>query len=155
MTDTEQIKAAERAWKVSTLLMVAVIWMAVIAISVFSPPLVSGSQQEELPVAAFATWLWGGISTAIVLVTMSRLRGRPEASSSWQALTAAVFAIWVLSTVGSLALPVLETGTDPTKLPVWALLSPVGATVLTGLACVVAAMFASSPSPQNGASATP
>jgi hypothetical protein len=97
----------------------------------------------------------GPRATAIVLVSMSRLRGRPAALRSWQALTAAVFAIWVLSTVVSLALPVLETGTDPTKLPVWALLSPVGATVLTGLACVVAAMFASGPSPQTGVTGPP
>lgn len=145
MSDTQSRDSTDRAWRFSTLVMLAVIWMAVIVISAFSPSLVSGSEQEELPLAAFGTWLWGGISTAIVLLAMSRLRGRPSARTTWQGLTGAVFVIWLLAAVASLALPVWETGTDPTRLPIWALVAPLGATVLTGLACIVAVIFASGP----------
>ena len=33
------------------------IWTAVVLISVLAPDLVSGSEHEHLPIAAFATWL--------------------------------------------------------------------------------------------------
>ena len=44
------------AWTVAG---VAVIWVAGALISIFSPDIVSGSEQEHLPVAAFVTWISG------------------------------------------------------------------------------------------------
>jgi hypothetical protein len=123
----------------------AVIWIAVLVVSVFAPDLVSGTQQEELPLAAFVTWLWGATGTAAVLVTMTRLRGRPSARPIWVGFAAVVAVIWVVATVLALALPDFETGTDPTRLPLGALLAPLGAAVLTGLAGVVAVMFGHPP----------
>jgi hypothetical protein len=39
------------------------IWVAVLLISLLAPDLVSGPEQQHLPVAAFSTWFWGGIGT--------------------------------------------------------------------------------------------
>ncbi len=58
------------------------IWTAVVAISVFAPDLVSGSEQQHLPVAAFGTWIWGTVSTFMVLAALLRRDadgGRPLA----------------------------------------------------------------------------
>ena len=45
------------------LIAVGGIWTAVAAISLLSPDMVSGSEQQHMPVAAFATWVWGAVAT--------------------------------------------------------------------------------------------
>jgi len=139
--------AADRSWMKLTAGALVVIWVAVLIVSVFAPDLVSGSQQEELPLAAFVTWLWGVVGTAALLMAMSRLRGKPSAQPIWTGFAAVVALIWVVAAVLAVALPDFETGSDPTRLPLGALLAPVGAAVLTGLAGVVAIMFSHSPKP--------
>jgi hypothetical protein len=52
-----------------------------------------------------------------------------------------------VATVLSAALPVYETGTDPTRVPIGALTAPIGAAVLTTLASIVAGVFAQTPEP--------
>ena len=128
-----------------TALTLGLIWVAVLVVSIFAPDLVSGSQQEHLPLAAFTTWLWGAVGTAVVLITMTRLRGDATAQPIWIGYAAAVGLIWIVATVLALALPDFETGTDPTRIPFGALLAPIGAAVLTGLAGVVAAVFSRPP----------
>jgi hypothetical protein len=124
------------------------IWVAVVLISVFAPDLVSGSQQEHLPVAAFTTWFWGGIATVAFLWPMSRLRGDAAWRSTWVGLTVAVLVIWVVATILALTLPVFVTGSDPTRLPLGALFAPIGAAMLTALAGVVTAVFRRGPGPR-------
>lgn len=135
----------DRSWMLYTALMLAVIWIAVLVVSIFAPDLVSGSQQEHLPLAAFTTWLWGAIGTGAVLLTMTRLRGDANAQPIWTGYGAAVVLIWVVATVLALALPEFETGSDPTLIPFGAIFAPLGAAVLTGLAGVVAAGVFSRP----------
>jgi hypothetical protein len=47
------------------------IWIAVVVISVFAPDMVSGSEREHLPIAAFTTWFWGGVRTLMFLWAMA------------------------------------------------------------------------------------
>jgi hypothetical protein len=42
-------------------------------------------------------------------------------------------------------LPVVETGTDPTRLPIGAIVTPLAAAVLTVLAGIIAGVVASTP----------
>jgi hypothetical protein len=100
------------------------IWVAVILISLFAPDLVTGSEHEHLPLAAFGTWLWGGIGTALLLWAMGRLRGDASWRSTWIGLALVTLAIWAVATVLSITLPVYETGSDPTELPFGALFAP-------------------------------
>jgi hypothetical protein len=130
------------AWSVGGLV---AIWTAVALISIFAPDLVSGSEQEHLPVAAFGTWLRGMVATGGYLLAMGRLRGSASRRPIWIGLTAATLTVWLLATILSIALPVVETGTDPTRLPIAALVTPVAAAVLTGVAGIVAGVFARSP----------
>ena len=55
------------------------IWVAVLLLRM-PPDLVSGAEQDHLPVAAFTTWFWGGVGTVVFLWVMGRLRG----SARWQ-----------------------------------------------------------------------
>ena len=134
-------RAVDHSWMTWTAGALVAIWVGVLVISVFAPDLVSGAQQDNLPLAAFTTWLWGAAATGVVLWTMSKLRPDPEARPIWVGYGIAVGVIWAIAAVAALALPTLETGTDPTKLPLAALLAPVGAFVLTGLAGIVVAVF--------------
>jgi hypothetical protein len=116
-----------------------VVWIAVVVISVFSPDLVSGSEQQHLPVAAFGTWLWGTVATVGVLVGGGLVRRAGEALW-WVAPAAATMAIWVVASLVSVFAPTMETGTDPTTIPLAALIAPVVAALLTCVAYAAAAV---------------
>jgi hypothetical protein len=141
----EQAPTAEGSWMAWSVGGLLGLWTAVALISIFAPALVSGSEQEHLPVAAFATWLWGMVATGGYLLAMGRLRGSASRQPIWVGLTVATLAVWLLATILSIALPVVETGTDPTRLPIAALVAPIGAAVLSGLAATFAAVFARPP----------
>ena len=121
------------------------IWAAVLLISLFSPDLVSGSEQEHLPVAAITAWFWGGVGTLVLLLAMGRLRGRPSWRPIWVGLSVATLVIWTVATILAVTLPVIETGTEPTRIPVAAIVAPVAAAMLTALAGTVANVFRAGP----------
>ena len=77
---------------------------------------------------------------------MAKLRGSARREGLWIGLAIGVAVIWGIALVLSVAMPVWETGTDPTELPVWALVAPVAASLLTLLACVIVGIFSESPS---------
>jgi hypothetical protein len=121
------------------------IWVAVLLISLFAPDLVSGSEQEHLPVAAFTTWFWGVVATLVLLGAMGRLRGNAMWRPTWFGLSVVTLALWAVAMILAITLPVFETGTDPTQIPFAALFGPVAAAMLTGLAGLVANVFRRAP----------
>ena len=129
------------SWMLWTAIGIGGIWVAVLLISLLAPDLVSGSQQEHLPVAAFTTWFWGAIGTMVLLWAMSRLRGRARWQPIWIGLTVVTLGIWTLATILAITLPVMVTGTDPTRIPFAALFTPAAAAMLTALAGVVTSVF--------------
>jgi hypothetical protein len=136
---------ADGSWMASTAAGVAGIWVAVALISIFAPDMVTGSEHQRLPVAALGSWFWGLIATGAFLWGMGRLRGNAVRRPIWIGLTAATLALWLVATIAGIALPVVETGSDPTRLPVGAMIAPVAATVLTALAGITAGVFAHPP----------
>jgi hypothetical protein len=138
---------ADGSWMAWTVAGVAVIWVAVALISVFSPDMVSGSEQEHLPVAAFATWISGVVGTGAFFWMMGKLRGSVTRRPVWIGLSVTTMAIWMVATILSIVLPVVETGSDPTRLPVGAMVAPVAAAMLTALAGIMANVFSRPPVP--------
>jgi hypothetical protein len=136
---------ADGSWMASTAAGIAGIWVAVALISIFAPDMVTGSEHQRLPVAALGSWFWGLIATGAFLWGMGRLRGNAVRRPIWIGLTAATLAVWLVATIAGIALPVVETGSDPTRLPVGAMIAPVAATVLTALAGITAGVFAHPP----------
>jgi hypothetical protein len=136
---------ADRSWMLWTAIGIGGIWVAVLAISLFAPDLVSGSEQQHLPVAAITTWFWGGIGTLILLWAMGRLRDRATWQPTWIGLSVVTLGIWVVATILAITLPVMVTGTDPTRIPFAALFAPVAAAMLTALAGAVANVFRHGP----------
>jgi hypothetical protein len=117
----------------------------VVLISVLAPDMVSGSEQEHLPVAAFATWLWGLVSTGGFLWAMGKLRGDAVRRPIWIGLSVVALTVWLVATILSITLPVVETGSDPTRLPIAAMVTPIAAAVLTVLAGIIAGVFSRPP----------
>lgn len=144
-SEDRRATTADRSWMLWTAIGIGGIWVAVLLISLFAPDLVSGSEQQHLPVAAFATWFWGGIGTLILLWAMGRLRGSASWQPIWIGLSVAVLGIWALATILAITLPVMVTGTDPTRIPFAALFAPVASAMLTALVGAVANVFRHGP----------
>jgi hypothetical protein len=134
---------ARGSWAVWTAVGVSGIWAAVILISLLTPHMVSGSHQERLPVAAFGTWLWGMVATVFFLWGMFRLRRSGVGTAGCAGLSSVVVTVWLITTALSIFVPVFVTGSDPTRIPIAGLVSPVAAMVLTFLASITAALLAS------------
>lgn len=124
------------------------IWAAVALISILAPDMVTGSEQQHMPIAAATSWLWGLLATIGHLWAMRSLRGRAERRPVWIGCAAATLAVWSVATILAITLPVVETGTDPTRLPIGAMVAPLAAAVLTVLVGVVAGIFARPPEPR-------
>ena len=133
--------AAKRSWMIFSTGLLVWIWVAVLVISLFAPDLVSGSEQQHLPLAAMIAWIWGAVGTAAVLWTMGSLRGDVTNRPIWVGYSAVVALIWLVATVLALVLPAMETGTDPTTIPLAAIFAPLVASVMTGLGGLVAIGF--------------
>jgi len=87
--------------------------------------MVSGSEQEHLPLGMMTVWLWSAAATAFALLT-------PHGSdvSRW---TASVLTVWTATLVAGVFAPVMVTGSDPTRIPLAVLVVPPVAAVVTGL----------------------
>jgi len=132
---------AELSWMLWTAIGIGGIWVAVLLISLLAPDMVSGSEQQHLPVAAFATWFWGGVGTLVLLWAMGRLRGSAQWQPIWIGLSLATLGVWALATILGITLPVMVTGTDPTRIPFAAIFAPMAAAMLTALAGAVATVL--------------
>jgi hypothetical protein len=141
---------ADRSWMAWAAAGIAGIWVAVTVISVFAPDMVTGSEHERLPVAAFSTWLWGLVSTGAFVWAMGRLRGDAMRRPIWIGLAVTTLVVWLVATILSVTLPIVETGSDPTRIPVGAIVAPMAATVLTALAGITAGVFSRPPEPPPG-----
>ena len=67
--------------------------------------------------------------------------GSPRWQPIWIGLSVVILALWAVATILGITLPVFETGTDPTQIPVAALFAPAAAAMLTALAGVVTNVF--------------
>ena len=114
-----------------TLVAALSIWLTVLFTSLFAPDLVHGSQQEHLKLAAWLNWLWGTIATVSVLRMLRHEGARKAETGSWMALGLGVAAIWLTVLLVTLLVPDVKTGSDPTSIPMAALISPIVATIFT------------------------
>jgi hypothetical protein len=138
-------------------LAVASIWLAVVLTSVFAPALVTGSQHEHLHIAAFFNWLWGAGATGQVVVAYTELnrRNAPISRTLWLTLALGVSGAWLAVLLVSIFGPAFVTGSDPTILPLAAMISPIAGVIVTAFICRLAqAMPSPVPSPAM-ASSTP
>ena len=120
-----------------TLATITAIWVSIALISVLSPDMVHGSEHQRMPVAAFGAWFWGFGASIAAVVAMARLRRDVAQRPAVMMVAGVTTTIWVAATVVSIFGPTLVTGSDPTTIPLAALIAPiVAALVTTGIATV-------------------
>lgn len=115
------------------------IWVFAGLIAVFSPDLVSGSEQEHIPIAAITIWFYAGLATAFVLLAAA-VRGKGARVEPTPLMFGAVTAgIWFVVAAASVLAPVMETGSDPTRVPITALVAPIVGLIATAFISIVVA----------------
>jgi hypothetical protein len=115
---------ARRALTSPTTAVVAV-WTCSALLAVFAPDMVTGSEHDHLPIAAMTVWPWTFAATAYVVMAVR------HTTSAW--LVMCVAAIWTSVLIAGVAAPVMVTGTDPTRIPMGAIMAPIGGALATGL----------------------
>jgi hypothetical protein len=117
---------ARKRW---ILVAVAAVWIAVVITSFTAPDFISGSEQEHLKFPAMINWLWGGLATT-TLARMARIR-RAAPDSSWTTIGLGTVGIWFIVVLATAFGPSLETGSDPTVIPMTAIIAPIAGMLLT------------------------
>ncbi len=118
----------KHAW---TALSVISIWIAVAFASTFSNDLIAGSDPVRIPVAAITCWFWGAVATGFILIVV--LRKKP--TNIW--LTLSITGIWASVALTSIFSPDLVAGSDPTSIPIAAMISPMAGAIATGFLFIV------------------
>lgn len=125
------------AWTASGIA-VGSIWLAVVLASIYAPDLISGSQQEHLPLVGWLDWIWGTIATAfVVLAVLHGFRLGAAGPMSWWALGVGTAAVWLGVLVVTLLGPVMVTGSDPTHVPLVAMGVPILGIFFTWFICAL------------------
>lgn len=135
-----------------TLVALAAIWLGVLVTSFLAPDLVSGSQQEHLKVAALVNWLWGALATVSVLRAL-RYRGTAR-DGAWTTIGLGTAAIWIAVVVFTLLGPSVDTGSDPTTIPLSAIIAPVAGMLLTRFLVEFAVDVGAAPDSRSSAPTT-
>jgi hypothetical protein len=119
---------------------IAAIWLSALAASLLAPSLVTGSEHETIPLVAAVDWLWAALATGFIVLAAGLVRHghRP----SWLGAAFAVAVIWAAVAIVSVAGPSLVTGSDPTTVPLAALLSPLAGVIATAYVAIFAAASA-------------
>ncbi len=107
---------------------VGVVVVASTVVALLAPDMVTGSEHEHLPLAALTVWPWTAASVGYVVMAARGDRCRD--------LVVGVAAVWTVVAVLALALPSLVTGTDPTRIPLGALLAPPFGAVVTAFLAI-------------------
>ena len=107
---------------------VVVILIAATLASVFAQDLVTGSEHEHLPLVALTIWPWAAASVAYVLMAGRRGPARQ--------LVLGASVVWAVVAIVAIAVPALVTGTDPTRIPLAALIVPPFGAVVTGFLAI-------------------
>lgn len=114
-------------------LAVLAIWAGVVGASIFAPDMITGTQHDHLPIVGWTYWIWGLVSTASVMLAAQRgVRARVSSLGPWLAFAIAVAVVWTTVMLAGIFAPVFVTGTDPSTLPLAAMVVPIVGAVLTG-----------------------
>ena len=106
--------------------------LSVLLASLWAPDMVTGSNQEHLPLVAFIDWIWGAVAIGYLAFV------RTERADMGLAVSVAL--LWLAVAATSIFAPELVTGTDPTRIPIAALVAPIVGTVVTGFLALHASM---------------
>lgn len=105
------------------------IWLAVVFTSIFAPDMVTGTTQDHFPVALVVALLAGLAATRSVVRAFTHGLG---GTSRWGFYALMVGVVWLAVALVSIYAPVIVAGTDPTRVPIAAIVAPIAGAILTG-----------------------
>jgi hypothetical protein len=118
-------------------LAIAAIWISVVTASLFAPVMVTGSNHEELSIVAMADWIWAGLATGLLLLAAGVSPRR--VAGSWPMVGPVTAIVWAAVALVSIYAPAFVTGSDPTTIPLAAILAPIAGMTVTAFLSVFAA----------------
>lgn len=104
------------------------IWASVAFAAIYAPDLVTGTTQDHFPLALVVGMLAGLFATGSVLRAMIRGVGGVTRELVYALLN---LAIWTAVALVAIFVPEMVTGTDPTRLPLAAVIAPIAGAILT------------------------
>ena len=104
------------------------IWAAVVFSAIYAPDMVTGTTQEHFPLALVVGALAGLVASGYVLRAMIRGLGGAPRGLVYALLNVA---IWTAVALVAIFVPEMVTGTDPTRLPLAAIIAPIAGAILT------------------------
>jgi hypothetical protein len=105
------------------------IWLAVVFTGIFAPDLVTGTTQDHFPVALVVALLAGLAATRSVVRAFTDGLG---GTGRWAFYAVMVGIVWLAVALVCIYAPVMITGTDPTQVPIAAIVAPIAGAFLTG-----------------------
>ena len=105
-----------------------VVVLASTVVALLAPDMVTGSTHEHPPLAALTVWPWTAAAVGYVFMAGRRNDSRD--------LVLGVTFIWVVVAALALAVPTMITGTDPTQIPLSALIAPPFGALATGFLAI-------------------
>lgn len=115
------------------------IWVAATLAAIYSPDLVSGSNHDHIQLAMFFVWPLAAVATGMVLLAAGVSRHEGTEPGPWAVFAAVTAIAWIGAALGSIFVSPMVTGTDPTTIPLAALIAPVFAVLVTAYACIYVA----------------
>ncbi|HZQ49978.1 MAG TPA: hypothetical protein VFB69_06685 [Candidatus Dormibacteraeota bacterium] len=117
----------------------AAIWVAATIAAVYSPDLVTGSNQEHLQLAMFLAWPLAAVATGMVLLAAGVTRRDAEAAGPWAVYAVLNALAWGGAALAGVFVAPMVTGTDPTTIPLAAVLGPIFAVLVTAYGSIYVA----------------
>lgn len=115
------------------------VWAAIIVASIFSPDLVTGSNHEHLAIAAIVGLPLALVTTGMILLAAGVSRRTESMPGAWVVFAVAAVLAWGAVLLTSVFAPSMVTGTDPTTIPVAAIVGPLFGALVTAYASIFVA----------------
>jgi hypothetical protein len=123
----------------ATAISLVAIWVAATIAAVYSPDMITGSNHEHLQLAMFLAWPLAAVATGMVLLAAGVSRRAIESAAAWAVYAVLIAVAWCGAAIVSVFVSPMVTGTDPTTIPVAALLAPIFAVLVTAYASIYVA----------------
>ena len=114
------------------------IWISAVVAAVYSPDMISGANHEHLQLAMFFAFPLAAVASAMVLLAAGVSRRTTEAGP-WVVYAGVNVVAWAGYAVASVFASPMVTGTDPTTIPLAAVIGPVFAVLVTAYASIYVA----------------
>ena len=122
---------------ISTIVALAAIWGSATLSSLYAPDMITGSNHEHLQLVMFIVWPLGAVATGMVLLAAAV--GRKAAAGPWVVHASLNTVAWCGAALTAVFASPMVTGTDPTTIPVAALIAPIFAMLVTAYSSIYVA----------------